>query len=577
MARVYPYLLAFLLVFCVSCGNKATQAENNGYAEINPENVIEIIKKVNVGDKTVLSFDFQNICNDLPLFEYGALPDRVKVSNPDIKILKYIQNGDSTQVTVIFDFIDHDAPHMGWISRDKICGLKFIQENGNWVADDYLEAWNSSLDDFFANANSMKGEANFEMELRAERRKEIRLQYQPRLQEYSYSFDSTLVSQSADMTNGDWEVKGFTGSENTLLNKLAGAQFDGIDISELYGANQTSELYDSIFRNKTTVPQEANQSIRLNIFRHPQSGMPMIAINGQLINANRMNIYAHEGGKTVEMSFQCLAEHPILDLNNEDADYPKSIPLGLFVYQNKRPFYWYPKYIKNIKRSETPYFRVDIGDPDGYSEDNLYWANKKIEELKNEEGRKWEYYQAIRKKEAIDPENNDYNKYFYIDVTIHNCDENPSVSLNFDNREFALVCTCNRPKISEIDPDEIMDVEQYAFGTYSHKVVANNSHLDPTDIGGSVTASNLGLYGKSEVARQEVEIGWDTYIDGKIYGRIFETIKLNNGYRFNLFRDGKPYQIETIEIPSKAIFKNKITITYLRQVGHLELVDNYDL
>lgn len=149
--------------------------------------------------------------------------------------------------------------------------------------------------------------------------------------------------------------------------------------------------------------------------------------------------------------------------------------------------------------------------------------------------------------------------------------------MDFDGLDFALVCSRNRPKVSEIDIAELEDVISYGFGTYTHKVVANNQHIDPFNIQGSVTASNLGLYGKSEVAREVVEIGWDTYIDDKPYGRIFETIKTADGYKFNLFRNGNAYEIETIEIPKKEFFKDKIIITSRRRPGHLTKISSTDI
>lgn len=581
MVRIATILVCLFFIFWTSCTNSKKLNTTQDSLELTEETVLDIIKKANLHDPDVISTEFLHLSevaplyNEWPLLEYGEAPDAVKVNTPNIKILKIIENNDT--VTVLFDFIDEDYPHMGWISEQdyhqKLCAMNLVVENDRWVMDDYLICYNSTIENFnIDKARSYKSDLAFTENERKERRKEVRLKYQPRLQEYKYSFDAEIIDQSTNITNEDWEARGFKSSADIVLNKLAGAQFDGIDVSDVYGKKQSSEIYDSIFRNNTIKPQEFNRSVRLNIFRHPQTGLPMLAINGQLINANRMNIYAHEGGKTVEMSFQCLTEHPVLNLEKEDAEYPHSIPHGLFVYETTDPFYWYAKYIKRIKADEEipGYTPVEIGEPHGYSSNNLYWANKKIEELKDKKDYKWAYYQAIRKKEAIDPENNDYEKYFYVDITIYNCDQNPSISLDFDNRDFALVCTRNRPNISEINTDDIMDIEEYGFGTYVHRVVANNQHLDPFDIQGSVTASNLGLYGTSEVAREVVEIGWDTYIDNKPYGRIFETIKTANGYKFNILRNGHAYEIESIEIPDKINYRDKATITSHRQIGHLE-------
>lgn len=392
----------------------------------------------------------------------------------------------------------------------------------------------------------------------------LRLKYQPRLQEYNYSFDTEIITQSADMTNGDWESRGYTSNPDVFINKLAPAIFNGIDMSDRFSA-YPSKIYDKFFRAKSVDNDSANRSIQMRIFRHPETGMPMLAINGQLVNSDRMNIYCEENGKEARLSFQCLTEKPILNLDEEDSDYPRRYPQGLFFYVTKNPNYWYPRDVQTSKQ-----INAKIDNPKGYSERELHYAKRQIEEL--EEGT-YAYYQAIRKKEAIDPENNDYQKYFYIDITFHNCDQDPSANVFFDGSHFALVLDQNRPKVSEIPLSELAWVEANAFGTYTHKVVANNNNIDPTNIGASVAASNLGLYGKSEVAREAVDLGWDIFVDNEFYGRIFETHEISDGLRFYLFRNGEPNHIEVMEIPTRGNFDGKVIVTRHRNACHLVKIE----
>lgn len=150
-----------MLLFAIvsSCGNKKAQADAEDDSVLTEEKAIEVIKKANLNDTTRLSAEFQSIYEDGNLLCYGAEPDCVYVNNPNIKILKIISN-DKDRFTVIFDFIDKDNLHMGWISQQefikKLCGVNIIRENNRWVVDDYLEAWDSSLENFLADASSYR-------------------------------------------------------------------------------------------------------------------------------------------------------------------------------------------------------------------------------------------------------------------------------------------------------------------------------------------------------------------------------------------------------------------------------------
>lgn len=370
--------------------------------------------------------------------------------------------------------------------------------------------------------------------------------YQPRLREYSYKFDKNLITQSSNLTNGDWESAGYYGEANVVMNKLAEAQFDGIDVGDLYGF--TSNIYDSLFRNQPDYGHENNQSVRVNIFRHPKTGLPMIAVNGRLVNSDRLNVYPHENGYGVDISFRCLREHPVLDLDGDDKDYPNSIPPNLFLYKTSNPFKW------NQPNAEQ-----------------LFFAIRRVNETKEKYGESLNYYEAVRKMEIVDTAYNE-DKYFFVNINIHNPQKNPSMSLDFDNRRFALTCTNNRRKLEEgeISNLELRDIEKYGFGKYEHKIVANNTNIDPLNIEGSVNASNLGMYGKSEVGTEQIIVGRDIYVDGKFYGRIFEIKPSSSGYTFYLFRNGKPNNTEILEIPKREKFNGEIILTKNRRAAHLK-------
>lgn len=152
-----------------------TEGKMTDVPELDETNAIELIKKANHYDSDVFSSELQSLFkrtglgNENPLLIYGAEPDCVGVNNPDIKIFKMIPNEDGEGIIVIFDFIDKEAPHMGWISKQdhhqKICAMSFIYENRKWVVDDYLEAWNSTVDKFNKNeASSIKSNLKFILE-----------------------------------------------------------------------------------------------------------------------------------------------------------------------------------------------------------------------------------------------------------------------------------------------------------------------------------------------------------------------------------------------------------------------------
>lgn len=141
--------------------NETAKTESIKKPELDEESAISLIKKANLHKTEALSSDFKSIWKEEEvLFQYGAGADCVNVKNPDIKIFKIIPNEDGSLITVIFDYIDKDAPQMGWISKQdyfqKICAMDFIFENGQWVVDDYHEAWNSTVDKYSKDETSSK-------------------------------------------------------------------------------------------------------------------------------------------------------------------------------------------------------------------------------------------------------------------------------------------------------------------------------------------------------------------------------------------------------------------------------------
>ncbi len=140
------------------------KVENN--TDISDKEAIEIIKKANIHEDGSLSRELKEACakdhfgND-PFLKYGDYPDCVLVEKPDIKIFKMLPESNKKRITVVFDFIDSDSPHMGWISKqdqdNKICAMDFILENGKWVVDNFYEEWNATPESFDKNnASSFK-------------------------------------------------------------------------------------------------------------------------------------------------------------------------------------------------------------------------------------------------------------------------------------------------------------------------------------------------------------------------------------------------------------------------------------
>ena len=136
-------------------------------ADIQESEIIDLIKKANLHESGSLSKSFLSACEKdgkNPFLKYGDYPDCVFVEEPDIKILKIMPDSKDGRKTVVFDFIDKTAPHMGWISKQdynqKICAMDLVNEDGKWVVDDFFEAWDATLESFNKeDANSAK--ANF--------------------------------------------------------------------------------------------------------------------------------------------------------------------------------------------------------------------------------------------------------------------------------------------------------------------------------------------------------------------------------------------------------------------------------
>ncbi|MDE5849908.1 MAG: hypothetical protein K2H38_07180 [Muribaculaceae bacterium] len=127
--------------------------------ELTESEAIELIKKANIRAAGSLSSDFQAACDkdefygDAPFLKYWFYPDAGEVINPDIRILRMFEDSERGKVTVIFDFIEASATHMGWVNRqsderDKIVAMDFIRENDKWVVDNFYEEMHTSLDDF---------------------------------------------------------------------------------------------------------------------------------------------------------------------------------------------------------------------------------------------------------------------------------------------------------------------------------------------------------------------------------------------------------------------------------------------
>lgn len=153
--------------------NEVKKDASKGKPELSESEAIELIKKANLHEAGSLSAEFKAACNkdktfgQNPFLKYGDYPDCVLVTNPDIKIFKIMPDGGDGEVTVIFDFIDKDAPHMGWISKQdynkSICAMDMVVENGKWVVDDFYQAWDATPDTFNkSDAGSAKAGFNYE-------------------------------------------------------------------------------------------------------------------------------------------------------------------------------------------------------------------------------------------------------------------------------------------------------------------------------------------------------------------------------------------------------------------------------
>lgn len=135
-------------------------------SKLEEADIITLLKKANLHESEALSSEFKSLCNRFmsaneTFMKYGDFPDVVMVPKPDVKLFKIIPGSDENKLTVIFDFIDTEYPHMGWISKQdyhqKICAMDLLYENDKWVVDDYYEAWSTTVDKFKKEeANSVK-------------------------------------------------------------------------------------------------------------------------------------------------------------------------------------------------------------------------------------------------------------------------------------------------------------------------------------------------------------------------------------------------------------------------------------
>ena len=135
-------------------------------SKLKEADIITLLKKANLHESEALSSEFKSLCNRFmsaneTFMKYGDFPDVVMVPKPDVKLFKIIPGSDENKLTVIFDFIDTEYPHMGWISKQdyhqKICAMDLLYENDKWVVDDYYEAWSTTVDKFKKEeANSVK-------------------------------------------------------------------------------------------------------------------------------------------------------------------------------------------------------------------------------------------------------------------------------------------------------------------------------------------------------------------------------------------------------------------------------------
>ena len=136
--------------------------------------IIELMKNANLHESGYLSSEFNSLANRFmstneTFMKYGDFPDVAMVPKPDIKLFKIIPGSDENRLTVVFDFIDTEAPHMGWISKQdynqKICAMDLLYEGDKWVVDDYYEAWSTTEDKFKKEeANSAKSDFKFRLE-----------------------------------------------------------------------------------------------------------------------------------------------------------------------------------------------------------------------------------------------------------------------------------------------------------------------------------------------------------------------------------------------------------------------------
>lgn len=248
---------------------------------------------------------------------------------------------------------------------------------------------------------------------------------EPSLVEFEYQFPKEWIDKSQKI---DWEERGFDTEFQGIMSRLAHFTFDGVKVGEYKEHNIISPFYRDSLKPKSQ-DKGFDKSVRLNIFRHPDTGLPLLAINGKVVNVNHFRISQNNHNPHLIISARIDRSNPLLNFNDSSFTLP----------------------------SYDPYKMITV------STDALKW-----------EGGNQDSYNRITDSNITSAEA-DPEKYMFVNISMNNAyDESPSIDLDVDGEQFALIK--NTWMEEKITPEVVMKVKNNLFDkTFTQTIYEYNS------------------------------------------------------------------------------------------------------
>lgn len=345
---------------------------------------------------------------------------------------------------------------------------------------------------------------------------------QPSLAEYDYNFPKDWINISQQK---EWDEIGFDSNLQGAISRLSFFTFDGVKVGE-YRDNATSPFYETELKPQAK-DKNFDQSVRLNIFRYPKNGLPLLAINGKVLNANHYRMTVDGRNRQLLISARVDRSSPFINFNDSTSEVPEYDPYKM-VTSTSQAFNW--------DNHNNEAYR-DVDDPLAYLAES-------------------------------DPE-----KYLFVNITMHGVDqEAPMIDLKVDGEEFALIKNTWENEV--LSPEEIMTVKKHLFDkTFGQTIYEYN-----TGVGTPVAAPyvdkyiemhNSGKSGYHEAGRNEFKFGRDVKINDEKWGRVYRIAQNNDNIELYVFRYGEADKPEKIILP-KSSQSNKIKLTFNGKSEELE-------